>query len=373
MAAACAFAIAGLYYNQPLLPLISLTFGTGDYVTSLVVTLGQLGYALGLLLFVPIGDRFDRKRLILILLLTNTAGLAACAFAPSFTLFALATFVAGITTVTPQIIIPTLTGNAAPQQRGRTVGILMGGMSLGLLLGRTLSGVVGDMAGWRSVFAFAMVSNFLLVAVVWRYLPFTAPTPDLSYLRLMRSLWKLFTGQPVLRAACATGFLAFAASSAIWATLASLLSQAPYHLGANIAGMFGLVGIASMFAAPLMGRITDRFGARAMIGLWSMAGTIAFVFVAFAGSALWALILGVALIDIGYRGVLIANQTRIYPLQAGAHSRLNTIFMTCVFLGGAAGSACGAAAAAHWSWTGLALAGGGFAALGFMVSMRRPS
>jgi predicted MFS family arabinose efflux permease len=208
MAIACAFAIATLYYNQPLLALIGATFGTSDSVTSQIVTLSQIGYSLGLFLFVPLGDRVDPRRLILCLLAANTIGLAACALAPNFTLFAVATLVAGLTTITPQIIIPTVAGLAAPQTRGRTVGVLLSGMSAGLLLGRTLSGFVGEFAGWRSVSALAILFNVVLVAIVWRFLPLTKPTTDISYPQLLRSLWRLFVDEPVLRAACATGFLA---------------------------------------------------------------------------------------------------------------------------------------------------------------------
>ncbi len=368
MAIACAFAIATLYYNQPLLALIGASFGTSDSVTSQIVTLSQIGYSLGLFLFVPLGDRVDPRRLILCLLAANTIGLAACALAPNFTLFAAATLVAGLTTITPQIIIPTVAGLAAPQTRGRTVGILLSGMSAGLLLGRTLSGLVGEFAGWRSVFALAILLNVVLVAIVWRFLPLTKPTTDISYPRLLRSLWRLFLDQPVLRAACATGFLAFGAFSTIWATLAFLLAAPPYHFGANMVGMFGLIGVVSIFVAPVVGRITDRVGVRFMIGAGASILILAFVFVSQAEHALWALICGIVLIDIGYRAVLLANQTRIYPLQPDFRNRLNTMFMTFVFLGGAVGSLCGAVAP-RWSWTGVALTGAGLAAAGLVVHL----
>jgi predicted MFS family arabinose efflux permease len=373
MAVACAFAIATLYYNQPLLPLIKATFGTSDYQASLIVTLGQIGYALGLFLFVPIGDRIDRRRLILSLLLANTVCEAACAMAPDFRSFLGATFIAGLTTVTPQIIIPTVAGIAAPSRRGRVVGVLLSGMSAGLLFGRTFSGFVGEMAGWRSVFVLAMFFNLLLIVAIWFLLPRPAATTDMSYPRLLRSLWRLFVEQPVLRAACATGFLAFGAFSALWATLASLLFRPPYHFGANIAGAFGLVGIVGIFSTPVVGRLVDRLGTGFVVGAGAATVAVAFVFVSRGESALWPVVVGIALIDIGYRAVLVANQTRIYPLQAGAHSRLNTLFMTSVFLGGAVGSVCGAAAAAYWSWTGLAAAGGGLGALGVVVHLVAPT
>jgi predicted MFS family arabinose efflux permease len=368
MAAACALAIATLYYNQPLLPLIGASFDVGSTATSQLVMLSQLGYACGLFLFVPMGDRLDRKRLILALLLANTVGVAACAAAPSFTLLAIATFLTGVATVTPQIIIPTVSGMAPPERLGRTVGILLSGMSAGLLLGRTLSGFVGEAAGWRAVFVLAILINFVLMTIVWRLLPLTRPTTDMSYPRLLLSLWRLFLDQPMLRAACATGFLAFASFSVLWATLASLLAQPPYRYGADVAGLFGLVAGFSIFTAQVIGRLTDRLGTRFMIAAGGVILVGAFAFVSQTERALWALVIGVALIDIGYRSVLIPNQTRIYPLQPGSISRLNTVLMVSVFTGGAVGSTCGAAAA-HWGWSGVALTGIALATLGFIFHL----
>jgi predicted MFS family arabinose efflux permease len=360
LAVACTFAIATLYYSQPLLPLIGAEFGTGDTLTSQIVTASQIGYALGLFLFVPIGDRVDRRRLILTLLVINTAGMAACAAAPSLALFMVATLIAGAATVTPQIVIPTVAGMASPAQRGRAVGIVLSGMSAGLLLGRTLSGLLGEFAGWRAVFVLAIGLNLMLIAIVWRVLPSTRPTSDLPYPLLLRSLGRLFLDYPTLRAACFTGFLAFGAFGALWATLAPLLARPPYQLGADVAGLFGLIGLVSMVAAPIQGRLTDRLGARVMIAIGAVMLLIAFAMVSQTERGLWALAIGVALTDLGYRSVLLGNQTRIYPLQPSANSRLNTVFMTVVFIGGAFGSLCGAAAAA-WSWTGVALVGAGFA------------
>jgi predicted MFS family arabinose efflux permease len=366
LAVACAFAIATLYYNQPILPLIGATFGTSDTVTSQIVTVGQLGYALGLFLFVPIGDRIDRRRLILTLLVINTAGMAACAAAPSFTMLIAATLVAGMATVTPQIVIPTVAGMTAPERRGRAVGIVLSGMSAGLLLGRTLSGFVGELAGWRTMFVLAIALNAVLIVIVWRTVPVTRPTSALPYPRLLRSMGQLFAAHAVLRAACITGFLGFAAFGALWATLAPLLARPPYKLGADVAGLFGLLGIVSMVSAPILGRLTDRLGSRFMIAAGPMILIAAFAAVWQTERGLWFLALGVAMVDIGYRSVLLGNQTRIYPLQADAQSRLNTVFMTSVFLGGAFGSLCGAAAAT-WSWHGVALTGAGFAALAFIA------
>jgi predicted MFS family arabinose efflux permease len=360
LAVVCAFAIAALYYSQPILPLISRSFDVSDAVASQLVMLGQTGYALGLFLFLPIGDRLDRRRLILGLLGVNTAGVAACAFAPDFAFLSAATFIAGLTTVTPQIIIPTVAGMASAETRGRSVGVLLSGMSAGLLLGRTLSGLVGEAAGWRAVFGIAVAQNLVLIAIVWKTLPPTRPTSDLSYPRLLLSLGKLFVDHALLRVACATGFLAFAAFGVLWATVAALLARPPFRLGADVVGLLGLIGVMSIVSGPIIGRITDRVGTRVMIGVGAVVLLTAFLFVSQTERGLWLLVAGIALIDLGYRCILLANQTRIYPLQPAAQARLNTVFMTSVFLGGAVGSAVGAFAAA-WSWSGVALAGAGLA------------
>jgi predicted MFS family arabinose efflux permease len=368
LAVACTLAIATLYYSQPILPLIGKTFSTSDAMTSQVVMLGQFGYALGLFLFVPIGDRVDRRRLILTLLAVNTVSVTACALSPNFAFFGVATVIAGLTTVTPQIIIPTVAGMASPERRGRAVGVLLSGMSAGLLLGRMLSGFVGEYAGWRAVFGLAIILNTLLIAIVWRILPPTRPSSALPYPQLLRSLGRLFLAHSTLRAACITGFLAFGAFSTLWATLAALLAKPPYQLGANIVGLFGLIGAVSIFAAPVIGRLTDRLGTRFLIGAGSLILLTAFTFVSQAERSLWMLAAGIALIDIGYRCVLLANQTRIYPLEPAAQARLNTVFMTSVFLGGAAGSLCGGAAAA-WSWTGVSVAGAALATVALVFHL----
>lgn len=212
----------------------------------------------------------------------------------------------------------------------------------------------------------AMLLNLLIMVIVWRLMPVTMPTMTGSYLRLLQSLWRLFADHSTLRLACATGFFAFGAFSAIWATLAFLLSGPPYHFGADVVGLFGLIGAVSMMSAPILGRLADGFGARIMIAVGGVTLIAAFVFVSQSGSTLGVLILGLILIDLGYRMVLLANQTRIYPLARDAHSRLNTLFMTFVFVGGAAGSICGVLAV-HGSWPGVALVGGLFAAVGLAI------
>lgn len=357
LSAACGFAVANLYYSQPLLPQMATAFGSDASAQGAIATLTQAGYAAGLLLFGPLGDRLDRRRLISVLLLLNMAGLALCATAASLNGLLAACVVIGLTAVSAQIIIPAVSGLVDPARRGQTVGRLMSGLFAGTLLARTLSGYVGAHAGWRAMFVLAAVVDAALIALVWRYLPPTRPSSDLSYPRLLASLGQLLVHQPLLREACLVGFLLFAAFNVLWGSLAMMLARPPYGYGSEAAGLFGLVGVAGMLASSTIGRLADRWGGRRVVALAAGLVMLAFVLVAGSPKGIGFLIAGVVILDLGSRANLVANQTRLYALLPNARGRLNTVFMTCYFLGGAAGSALGAATAGGFGWRGVAVAG----------------
>lgn len=361
MAIACAFAVATLYYNQPLLPEMGASFGRSAADAGLVATLTQFGYAGGLLLFVPLGDRVDRKRLILILLALNMASLLAVAASTSFAMLATASVAVGATAVTAQVVIPAISGLAAPETRGRIVGSLLSGLSAGLLFARTLSGFVGAHAGWRTMFLIAVVIDVALMAIILLRLPRIERASTASYPALLTSLWTLVRKEPVLRAACVTGFLMFAAFSALWGTLAALVARPPYGFGPDIAGAFGFVGVTGLVASPYIGRAVDHFRARIILAAGAVTVLIAFLCIAGAERHILLLVVAMALLDIGNRAGLVSNQSRIYTLSAEARSRLNTVFMTCYFLGGATGAAVAASVVKHFGWQGLAVTGAGFA------------
>lgn len=371
LAVACGFAVANLYYSQPLLPSMAATFGAGAAAQGMIAMLTQLGYAVGLLLFGPLGDRVDRHRLITALLAANVAGLALCATAPSLHVLLLATVVVGLTTVSAQIIIPAASGMVDPGRRGHVVGRLMSGLFAGVLLGRIASGYVGAHAGWRAMFGVATVVDLAMIVLIWRWLPRVPPASDLSYPRLLASLVQLFVRQPLLREACLSGFLVFAAFNVLWGALAMMLARAPYHWGSEVAGLFGLAGVAGIVASPAMGRLADRRGGRRVAVLASAVVAVAFALLA--GSVNWVacLLVGVLVLDLGSRANLVANQTRLYTLLPQARGRLNTVFMTVYFVGGATGSALGAAVGGRFGWTGLAVAGIGCAALAVATGLHR--
>ncbi|WP_051229517.1 MFS transporter [Paludibacterium yongneupense] len=357
LSATCGFAVATLYYSQPLLPMMAASFGASASAQGSIAMLTQLGYAAGLLLFGPLGDRLERRGLITLLLLANISGLALCATANSLDWLLAASTLVGLTAVSAQIIIPAVSGLADPARRGQTVGRLMSGLFAGTLMARTISGFVGAHAGWRAMFLLAALLDMALIALVNYHLPKTPPDSELPYAKLLASLWQLPAQQPLLREACLVGFLLFAAFNVLWGSLAMMLARPPYGYGSEVAGLFGLIGIAGMCASPTIGRLVDRWGGRRIVALAAGLVMIAFALIAAASWNLGMLIAGVVVLDLGSRANLVANQTRLYALLTQARGRLNTLFMASYFLGGAVGSALGGAAASQYGWPGVAAAG----------------
>ncbi|MFB4394578.1 MULTISPECIES: MFS transporter [unclassified Pseudomonas] len=360
MAMSCALAVSTLYFHQPLLAQIATSFGLAPAQASLVATLTQLGYALGLVLIVPLADCRQPRTLACAAIAANALALLASAGATQFVLLCAASFAVGVTAITAQIIIPTLAGVTAPAARGQVVGSLLGGLSTGLLLARTVGGVLGDQMGWRAVFALAALVDALLLLVVAMALPRVAHPVQASYLTLLRSLPRLLREEPMLRFSAACGFMMFAAFSALWASLAALLTAPPYGFSPASIGLLGLAAAFGILASPRIGALADHLGTPRTLMLGVAALLVGFALVAAGGHSLVALIAGMVLLDLGNRAGLLANQARIYALRAEARSRLNTVFMGSYFLGGATGAAIGSYGAHHGGWAGLALVGAVF-------------
>lgn len=356
MALCCALAVSPIYYHQPLLPQIAASFGVAAAHGTVIATLTQLGYAIGLLLFVPLADGVQPRKLASRAITLNAIALIACAAAPSFLVLVICSFLVGLTSISAQIIIPAISGIATPETRGRVVGTLLGGLSSGVLLARTLSGVVGALLGWRAIFVIASVIDLALLFVI-RELPTSRALARIQYAALMRSLANLTLEEHVLRVSATLGFLTFAAFSALWATLAVLLARPPYHYGPAVIGAFGLIGLVGLSVSPSIGALVDRIGARRIALVAALTIAVGFVFVASGGWSLVGLIAGMVLLDLGGRASFIANQSRIFSLRPEARSRLNTVFMVSYFLGGAFGAALGGVGVLHGAWFGLASIG----------------
>ncbi|WP_051111950.1 MFS transporter [Hyphomicrobium denitrificans] len=357
MAIACGVAVANIYYNQPMLGVIKREFA-GSWWVGLIPTATQIGYGLGLFLLVPLGDLMDRRRLIVgQFLLLGVASFAA-SLAPNAAALVAASLVVGACASVAQQIIPFAASLAAPDKRGSTIGTVMAGLLCGILLSRLLSGVVATYAGWREMFQLGLpisVGGAIAMAIA---LPRNYPHSGLRYTEALKSLVHLWVAESSLRRASLMQAAMFASFSAFWTILALHLEEPNFNLGADAAGLFGVVGAVGVVAAPLAGRLADRrgselvlcFGAGLVVVSWLLFGV---------WDHLAGLVAGVIIMDIGAQGALISNQHMIYALRPEARSRLNTVFMTTMFVGGAFGSIGGIVAWESGGW--LAVCGFGAA------------
>ncbi len=360
MAVTCGLVVANIYYNQPLLAAIGRTFHLSDSSASLVATATQVGYTLGMLFAVPLGDKLERKRLTLLMLLGAAACMALAAWAPSFAVLAGASVLIGVFSAVPQLLVPMAAHLAPEETRGRVVGRVMSGLLIGILLSRTLSGYVGLHLGWRAMFEVGAGLMVLLVGLLaWR-LPQDQPTFSGTYASLMKSLLTLTRQQVPLRRAALVGASLFAAFSVFWTTLAFYLEGPPFHYGSDVAGFFGLIGAFGALAAPLAGRTADKRGPAYAIGLGLALALAAYVVLGFGGGYLAGLVVGVILLDVGVQATHISNQSLIFALVPEARSRVNTVYMTAYFIGGSVGSVAGGLAWAHGGWPGVCLTGTAF-------------
>jgi predicted MFS family arabinose efflux permease len=357
MAVAGGITVANLYYNQPMLPDVGRSFGVAANVISLLPMLTQIGYALGLLLFVPLGDVIDRRQLVLALLCGIIVSLAALALAPSLAWLDIASLALGMMSAAAQVLVALAAQLSPPQHRGRIVGTMQAGILVGILLARTVSGTVSAHYGWRQMFWLAAAMNLGVLVVLHRALqrtPSPAPQPFPCLLRSLKHLWQSY---PQLRTSSLIGALLFAAFSVFWSTLAFRLGEPPFGYGPQVAGLFGLLGAAGATSAPLAGYLTDRRGGGFTVAVGTAATAAAFIVFMLAGSSLAMLGLGVILLDVGIQAAMNGNQSTVLSLAPQATSRTNTIYMVTYFAGGALGSYTGGLAWHHFGWPGVTALG----------------
>ncbi len=353
MSLACLAAVANLYYLQPLLPSLAHSFQVSEASMGGVVTLTQLGYAAGMAVFLPLSDRWERRRMLIALELLTAMALCSAAVSPSYRWLAASSLFAGAFTVIAQISIPLASQLSRPEERGSVVGKLYTGILLGVLLGRTFSGFTARYLGWRFVYWAAAAMALAAALGWWQGLPQTPGHSELSYSGLLRSIWELFRTQPAVRRSTLIGAMLFGSLNVFWTTLAFFVARAPYHYGPRGAGLFGLLGATSAFVAPLAGRMADRRGSRFVIAVMSGLSALAFGWLLLTGKNLWALMLGIIGLDVGVQGAQVANQSHILAQAPHAGGRVNTVYMVGYFGGGALGSGLGAWAWSRFGWSGV--------------------
>ncbi|EJO28705.1 MFS transporter [Achromobacter marplatensis] len=328
LAVACALSVANVYYAQPLLDAIGREFGLDDSAVGIVITATQLGCALALLFVVPLGDLLDRRRLMI-----GQLGLLVLALGSVL---------------------------AAPAERGQVVGAAQGGVVIGLLLARTVAGLVADAWGWRAVYVVSAALAALLAWVLARRLPHRRlPVADLSYWALLRSLYALMAREPVLRVRGMIALLMFAAISAFWTALVLPLSAPPYSLSHTAIGAFGLVGVLGVLMAARAGRWADSGLGQRTTAAGLLLLCLAWAPIALLEHSLWALALGVLILDVALQALHVTNQTMIFSISAQAHSRLVGAYMMFYAVGSGLGAIASTAVYARWGWSGVCVLGAG--------------
>lgn len=370
LATATGLAVASIYYIQPLLGLLSEQFGVGSAAIGLLPTLTQLGYGAAILLLSPLGDRFDRRRIIVVKAWTLVAALALAALAPGFAALCVASVAIGLTATLAQDLVPAAATLAPEAERGKRVGQVMTGLLLGILLSRVAAGSLAALAGWRAVYASAAVAVALLIPLLWHSLPRFVPATQAGYgalLASMAGLWRQHAG--LRRAALAQGLLSVA-FSAFWSTLALVLAGPDFNQGSAVAGAFGLAGAAGALAAPLAGGMADRRGPQAVIRVAALLVFLSFSVQALAPASLWLLVVVAVLFDLGVQAALVSHQSVVYSLDPASRSRLNAVLVSAMFIGMASGAALGSALLAALGWRAVP-ALGAMAALGALAIARR--
>jgi len=357
LAAGAGLSVASLYYSQPILGVLGPDLGAGERAVGMVPTLTQLGYALGILLLAPLGDRYDRRRIILGKAAILTLALVLFGFAPGVGGLLAISLVIGMTATLAQDIVPAAATLAPESQRGKVVGTVMTGLLLGILLSRVVSGFVAEHVGWRAVYLGAAAAMALIGIAAWRGLPRFQPTTQLGYRALLGSLLQLWRRHGGLRRAAWSQGLLSLGFSAFWSTLAIML-HGKFHLGSSAAGAFGLAGAAGALAAPLAGRLADRRGPELVTRLGAGLAAVSFAAMGLAPmlapqAQLGLLIASAIGFDFGIQASLVAHQTLVYGLEPGARSRLNALLFTGMFIGMAAGAALGSLVLSQWGWPGI--------------------
>ncbi|WP_235959403.1 MFS transporter [Actinomadura macrotermitis] len=363
MSVATGAAVAGNYFAQPLLDLIGRELGLGPSLAALTVTAAQVGYALGLILLVPLGDLVERRRLAVSLYALTAVFLLVTATAVNGTVLLIGTALTALTSVGAQVVVPFAASLADPAERGRVVGTVMTGLMLGLLLARTASGTLSELGGWRTVYWVNAVLMVVVAVLLRVFLPrLGGGDRRFSYPGLLRSTLAMFRHEPLLRWRAGIGALSMASFSVLWTALTFLLARPPYGWSESAIGLFGLAGVVGALTATVAGRLADRGLVQVVSGAGAVLLVASWAAAAAGARSLFWLLIGVVVLDLAHQAVLNSTQNVLYALRPEARNRINSAFMTSLFLGGAAGSALTSVVWARGGWGGVCVLGALFSA-----------
>ncbi|MCR8964159.1 MFS transporter [Brevibacillus halotolerans] len=363
LATACGIIVANLYYAQPLVGLISTAIGLSTSSAGLIVTLTQIGYVVGLLFLVPLGDIVENRKLVVISLLLSAVALTATVFVKHGILFLVASFFIGLGSVAAQVLVPFASYLASEATRGSVVGNVMSGLLLGIMLSRPISSLVADIWGWNAIFALSAAVIVVLAIVLSKVLPTRRPTANTNYTALLGSMWQLLRTTPILRRRAIYHACVFGTFSLFWTTVPLLLSSPTFNFSQKAIALYALVGVAGAIAAPVGGRLADRGWTRLATGIALAVVLVSLLLPLMIRSSspvgIAVLVVTAILLDMGVSANLVLSQRSIFSLGSEVRSRLNGLFMAIFFLGGAIGSSIGgwAYALGGWSaalWIGIA-------------------
>ncbi|MEH2922701.1 MFS transporter [Samsonia erythrinae] len=370
MSVATGLAVASNYYAQPLLDTIARVFALSVNQAGFIVTAAQLGYAVGLLFLVPLGDMFERRTLIVSMTLLAAGGMLLTASAPTLWMMLAGTALTGLFSVVAQLLVPLAATLATPETRGKVVGTIMSGLLLGILLARTAAGALASLGDWRTVYWVASTLMVIMALILWRALPRIPQQNTLNYPQLLTSIFRLFSTTPLLRTRAILGCLSFANFSILWTSMAFLLASPPYGYSEGVIGLFGLVGAAGALAASRAGRLVDQGKAKPTTGIGIILLLLSWGVIALGAHSVVALLVGIIVLDLAVQGVHVTNQSVIYRMMPEARNRLTAGYMTSYFIGGALGSLLSAAAYQHGGWLGVCAAGTVVSLLNLLVWWR---
>lgn len=348
--------VANLYYPSPQLGILGGAFGTSTATAAFLVTAMQLGYTVGILLIVPLGDILDRRRLLSTMFAANVVALCGAGLSTSFAMFAASCLMVGLTSAAAMVIVPHVASIAPQDMRGRLVGMVMTGVLAAIPLSWMLSGWIAFALGWRSVYLIAAALVALLgVLLRGEMAGSRRPAAVIAYVDLLRSTLSQFARQPELRRRSLYGACCLVSFSALWTGLPLLLSGPSYRYPSSVIGLFGLAGFCGAFITGTVGRLNDRGWTGALTTGSALLLALAWIILAFGALYLPAVIAGAVLLNIAIMALHVTNQYAIYNLEADARSRITAVYMTANFTGATAGSAIAGMSFLWFSWTGLSL------------------
>ena len=376
LAVMAGISVANIYYCQPLLNMISEDTGLSTFEVNLMPVFTQVGYALGLLTIIPMGDLYNRRRTILVSFLTVVAALLVIYVSDNTALLLGASFVTGFCSVSPQVFIPFVSLYAKPDQKERKVGIVLSGLLVGILASRVISGYVGHLMGWRSMYLIAAVIMALSAVIILRIFPDVEPTYRGTFGSLMKSIRQLVKDHPRSMIYSIRSSFAFGSMLGLWACLAFRMKEAPFYADSDTVGMLALCGVAGALTASNVGKYIPRYGVERINGIGASLMVLAWLIMYLLQNTYAGMIAGIIIIDIGMQCIQLSNQSATMRLCPEATSRMNTIYMVTYFIGGSFGTFLAGTMWSLYGWSGTVATGLGLMAVSILtcaVKLTAPS